>query len=217
MKRLLTVILALMMLPAVGNASAAGFGLLSTPAPQATEQIPAFTFRNGIGWNMSTEQVSTLETAPMNERTSGDWSVMMTAEKVAVSRFAADLVFIFRQNQLRMITYEFNYNNDSVISFYYLIGALEFKYGKSQDAEPQIVKNLMDGWSSVCLIFGAAGLKAMCLPRSLNTSYIPPGPAVRPIIRKDFITCTVLTAMVLSPGHGKKHLVIRWIPWMLCS
>ena len=144
MKRLLTVILALMMLPAVGNASAAGFGLLSTPAPQATEQIPAFTFRNGIGWNMSTEKVSTLETAPMNERTSGEWSVMMTAEKVAVSRFAADLVFIFRQNQLRMITYEFNYNNDSVISFYYLIGALEFKYGKSQDAEPQIVKNLMD-------------------------------------------------------------------------
>ena len=144
MKRLLTVIVALMMLPAVGNASAAGFGLLSTPAPQATEQIPAFTFRNGIGWNMSTEQVSTLETAPMNERTSGEWSVMMTAEKVAVSRFAADLVFIFRQNQLRMITYEFNYNNDSVISFYYLIGALEFKYGKSQDAEPQIVKNLMD-------------------------------------------------------------------------
>ncbi len=144
MKRLLAVILALMMLPAVGNASAAGFGLLSTPAPQATEQIPAFTFRNGIGWNMSTEQVSTLETAPMNERTSGEWSVMMTAEKVAVSRFAADLVFIFRQNQLRMITYEFNYNNDSVISFYYLIGALEFKYGKSQDAEPQIVKNLMD-------------------------------------------------------------------------
>ena len=144
MKRLLTVMVALMMLPAVGNASAAGFGLLSTPAPQATEQIPAFTFRNGIGWNMSTEQVSTLETAPMNERTSGEWSVMMTAEKVAVSRFAADLVFIFRQNQLRMITYEFNYNNDSVISFYYLIGALEFKYGKSQDAEPQIVKNLMD-------------------------------------------------------------------------
>ena len=144
MKRLLTVIVALMMLPAVGNASAAGFGLLSTPAPQATEQIPAFTFRNGIGWNMSTEQVSTLETAPMNERTSGEWSVMMTAEKVAVSRFAADLVFIFRQNQLRMITYEFNHNNDSVISFYYLIGALEFKYGKSQDAEPQIVKNLMD-------------------------------------------------------------------------
>ena len=144
MKRLLTVIVALMMLPAVGNASAAGFGLLSTPAPQATEQIPAFTFRNGIGWNMSTEQVSTLETAPMNERTSGEWSVMMTAEKVAVSRFAADLVFIFRQNQLRMITYEFNYNNDSVIRFYYLIGALEFKYGKSQDAEPQIVKNLMD-------------------------------------------------------------------------
>ena len=144
MKRLLTVILALMILSAAGSASAAGFGLLSTPVPQATEQIPAFIFRNGIGWNMSTEQVSTLETAPMNERTSGEWSVMVTKEKVSVSRFSAELVFIFRQNQLRMITYEFNHNNDSVISFYYLIGALEFKYGKSQDAEPQIVKNLMD-------------------------------------------------------------------------
>ena len=144
MKKFLTVILALMMLSAAGSASAAGFGLLSTPVPQATEQIPAFTFRNGISWNMTTEQVSTLETAPMNERTSGEWSVMVTTEKVAVSRFAAELVFIFRQNQLRMITYEFNYNNDSVISFYYLIGALEFKYGKSQDAEPQTVKNLMD-------------------------------------------------------------------------
>ena len=144
MKRLLTVILALMMLSAAGSASAVGFGLLSTPVPQATEQIPAFTFRNGIGWNMSTEQVSTLETAPMNERTSGEWSVMVTKEKVSVSRFSAELVFIFRQNQLRMITYEFNNSSDSVISFYYLIGALESKYGKSQDAEPQIVKNLMD-------------------------------------------------------------------------
>ena len=144
MRRVLAAFMVLMMAAAAGSAHAAGFGLLSTPVPQATEQISAFTFRNGISWNMSTEQVRSLEVTPMNERTSGEWSVMMTAEKVAVSRFTADLVFIFRQNQLRMITYEFNHNNDSVISFYYLIGALEFKYGKSQDAEPQIVKNLMD-------------------------------------------------------------------------
>ncbi len=144
MRRLLAVLLALVMAAGAGSASAAGFGLLSTPVPQPTEQVPAFTFRNGIGWNMNTEQVHSLEVTPMNERTSGEWSVMMTAEKVAVSRFTADLVFIFRQNQLRMITYEFNNSSDSVISFYYLIGALESKYGKSQDAEPQTVKNLMD-------------------------------------------------------------------------
>ena len=131
MRRVLAAFMVLMMAAAAGSAHAAGFGLLSTPVPQATEQISAFTFRNGISWNMSTEQVRSLEVTPMNERTSGEWSVMMTAEKVAVSRFTADLVFIFRQNQLRMITYEFNHNNDSVISFYYLIGALEFKYGKA--------------------------------------------------------------------------------------
>ena len=147
MRRLLAAVLVLMIAAAAaGSASALGFGLLDTPSPQPTEQVTAFSFRNGIGWNMSTEQVRSLEETPMTERTSssGEWSVMLTNEKVAVSRFAANLIFMFRQNQLRMITYEFSTEKDSVISFYYLIGALEYKYGKSQDGEAQAVKNLMD-------------------------------------------------------------------------
>ena len=50
---------------------------------------------------MSTEQVRVLEETPMTERTSttGEWSVMLTNEKVTVSRFAANLIFMFRQNQ----------------------------------------------------------------------------------------------------------------------
>jgi hypothetical protein len=147
MRRILAAVLILVTVTAAaGSASALGFGLLDTPSPQPTEQIAAFTFRNGIGWNMSTEQVRVLEETPMTERTStaGEWSVMLTNEKVTVSRFAANLIFMFRQNQLRMITYEFSTEKDSVISFYYLIGALESKYGKSKDGEPQAVKNLMD-------------------------------------------------------------------------
>ena len=147
MRRILAAALILMTVTtAAGSASALGFGLLDTPSPQPTEQVTSFTFRNGIGWNMSTEQVRVLEETPMTERTSttGEWSVMLTNEKVTVSRFAANLIFMFRQNQLRMITYEFSTEKDSVISFYYLIGALEYKYGKSKDGEPQAVKNLMD-------------------------------------------------------------------------
>ena len=146
MRKILAAVLILMMTAAAGSASALGFGLLDTPSPQPTEQVTAFTFRNGIGWNMSTEQVKNLEETAMTERTSttGEWSVMLTNEKVTVSRFAANLIFMFRQNQLRMITYEFSTEKDSVISFYYLIGALEYKYGKSQDGEAQAVKNLMD-------------------------------------------------------------------------
>ena len=147
MRRILAAALILMTVTtAAGSASALGFGLLDTPSPQPTEQVTSFTFRNGIGWNMSTEQVRVLEETPMTERTSttGEWSVMLTNEKVTVSCFSANLIFMFRQNQLRMITYEFSTEKDSVISFYYLIGALEYKYGKSKDGEPQAVKNLMD-------------------------------------------------------------------------
>ena len=69
MRRLLAAVLVLMIAAAAaGSASALGFGLLDTPSPQPTEQVTAFTFRNGIGWNMSTEQVRSLEETSMTER-----------------------------------------------------------------------------------------------------------------------------------------------------
>ena len=57
MRRVLAAFMVLMMAAAAGSAHAAGFGLLSTPVPQATEQISAFTFRNGISWNMSSRNL----------------------------------------------------------------------------------------------------------------------------------------------------------------
>ena len=67
----------------------------------------AFSFRNGITWGMKPEEVQAAENTETDIRTSSEWAVMLTAEPVSVSRFTADLVYMFYQNALRMITYEF--------------------------------------------------------------------------------------------------------------
>ena len=109
-----------------------------------TEQQPVpFSFRNGIGWNMNMEQVKALENVPMTERSSSDWSVMVTAEQVQVSRYQADLVFMFWQDQLKMITYEFQ-PESSKLNYQYLLGALCSVYGESHETQPATIKSLMD-------------------------------------------------------------------------
>ena len=81
--------------------------LFQAPEITATPAPNAFRFRNGIRWGMSREQVKALENEPMNERIMQAWAVMLTEGKVSVSRFAADLVFMFHEDKLMMITYEF--------------------------------------------------------------------------------------------------------------
>ena len=110
---------------------------------QQTQTVTPFSFRNGIGWNMSMEQVKTLETVSMTERSSSDWSVMVTAEQVPVSRFQADLVFMFWQDKLKMITYEFQ-ADASKLNYQYLLGALCSVYGDSREAQPAVIKSMMD-------------------------------------------------------------------------
>ena len=112
-------------------------------APTATPAPDAFRFRDGIRWGMNPEQVKALETEAMTERTLQDWSVMLTNEKVAVSRFTADLVFMFRQDRLMMITYEFQ-RQDAEGDFRYLTGALSSVYGDKAEASPEKIKTLMD-------------------------------------------------------------------------
>ena len=110
--------------------------ITSTPAPNA------FRFRDGIRWGMNMRQVKALEPTPMTERLLQNWSIMLTNGKVTVSRFAADLVFMFREDQLQMISYEFQ--NCSADDYQYLGGALSTVYGERQDAEPLKIKALMD-------------------------------------------------------------------------
>ena len=153
MKRLIAAAVALMLVLCAGTAlgeqpaeTAAGweqFGQVSgTVSPTETPAPNAFRFRDGIRWGMNTELVKALETEPMAERTMQDWSVLFTGEKVAVSRFTADLIFMFRGNRLLMITYEFSPGTED--SFLYLTGALSSVYGEKADAEPLKIKALMD-------------------------------------------------------------------------
>lgn len=110
---------------------------------QTEQEVKAFSFRNGIRWDMTTEQIRALENVPMTDRSSSEWSVMITAEKVKVSRFTADLVFMFYQDQLKMITYEFQ-SDGSTLDYQYLLGALCSVYGESQNADGIVIKRMMD-------------------------------------------------------------------------
>jgi len=140
--------LALVCSGAWADAEAAAPAASSLVVPSLRETIQAqaeteFSFRSGIHWNMSPEQVQTLENTPMTTRSSGDWSVSVAGAPVEVSRFTADLVFMFYQNQLKMITYEFQ-SDGSALSYQYLIGALCSVYGDLRDADPAVIKALMD-------------------------------------------------------------------------
>ena len=114
-----------------------------TPQPTVTPSPDAFRFRDGIRWGMNPQQVKSLESVNMVERVLQDWSIMVTTEKVAVSRFTTDLVFIFRQEQLKMIVYEFQ-RKDADADYQYLTGALCSLYGEQKEADPAMIKVLMD-------------------------------------------------------------------------
>ena len=116
--------------------------LFLSPEITATPAPDSFRFRDGIRWGMNTQQVKALEPETMNERIMQDWSVMITEAKVAVSRFAADLIFMFRTDRLLMISYEFQKSSED--DFLYLNGALSSVYGVSEKAEPLKIKALMD-------------------------------------------------------------------------
>ncbi len=108
-----------------------------------TEQKRPFSFRNGITWAMNQQQVAAIENIPMKQSSSSDWSVLITESPVQVSRFSADLVYMFKQDALRMITYEFT-KDCTTLNFQYLAGALCSLYGESGAANPLVVKGWMD-------------------------------------------------------------------------
>ena len=145
MKKILTVFAAFMLVFAAAYAEEGSIpGIREAMEAQTATPAPnAFRFRDGIRWGMNPQQVKALETEAMTERTMQDWTVMVTAEKVAVSRFTADLVFMFLQNSLRMITYEFQ-RQDAASDYQYLTGALSSLYGEAKEAESNTIKNLMD-------------------------------------------------------------------------
>ena len=143
MKRMIAWIAACLLLVSVSAAGAEGIrDWFGAPEATATPAPNAFRFRDGIRWGMNSKQVSALETEPMTERSMQNWSIMLTDGRVTVSRFTADLVFMFRDDRLMMISYEFPQEKPD--SFQYLTGALSSLYGEMTDAEPLKIKTLMD-------------------------------------------------------------------------
>ena len=102
-----------------------------------------FSFRNGIGWGMQPEEIREREGVDMIERSQADWSIMDSQQPVEVSRFHADLVYMFHQNQLKMITYDFGQEGTGS-DFQYLQGALAAVYGEMREADAGEVVQLMD-------------------------------------------------------------------------
>lgn len=144
-KKWITVVLfVLLTVFAFQASSAENQGAASIRDLVITEEKKPFSFRNGVAWAMNPQQVLAIENIPMKQTPSSEWSVLISESPVQVSRFTADLVYIFYQNALRMITYEFQTNDCSSLNFQYLTGALCYLYGESKDANPIAVKGWMD-------------------------------------------------------------------------
>ena len=144
MKKAICLWLALLMLcPAVS-------GLAIGVIPNLREEVPAepsapaeFSFRGGIRWNMTRELVKALETVELTERNQDSWSILFPLAPVEVSKFRADLVYMFYSDRLKMISYDFGAGGTEE-DFRYLTGALDSVYGDHTEPEASDIVGIMD-------------------------------------------------------------------------
>ena len=142
MKKILAVMITFSVLM-FSTALAADGALPDMGGGQAPLTADVFTFRNGIQWNMAAADVQTLEPVAMIERTKDLWSVLYPQSRVEVSMYFADMTFMFYQNQLKMISYDFGSDAASG-SYQYLTGALTSVYGQNTDTDPLEIVSAMD-------------------------------------------------------------------------
>ena len=143
MKKTLCLGLILFLLLSSGFSSADGVipNLRSEPTASPTPGV--FVFRGGIQWNMSREAVKALENVELTERTQDGWSILFPTVHVTVSRFTADLVYMFYNDQLKMISYDFG-SGWTDGDFQYLTGALDSVYGDHTEPPASDIIGIMD-------------------------------------------------------------------------
>ena len=112
-------------------------------SPTAAPPAAVFSFRNGIQWNMTGELVQALETVQLTERKQDGWSILFPLGPVEVSRYTADLVYMFYNDRLKMISYDFG-TKGSDSDFRYLTGALDTVYGEHTAADAAVIVGIMD-------------------------------------------------------------------------
>lgn len=98
----------------------------------AADSVQTFEFRNGVTWNMGSREV--LESEEIQEYTEeietdeimNGVEVVMLSD-VEVSKFNADLSYVFIEDSLQMCLYELTMDEKEAA---YLTGALKTKYGQ---------------------------------------------------------------------------------------
>ena len=144
MKKFLCALLAALMLGSAGATAGAG-GVIPNlrETPTVPPESESFRFRGGAQWNMSREQVRGLETTELAERSQDSWSILYPLNGVEVSRYTADLVYMFYSDRLKMISYDFG-TRGTESDFAYLTGALDSIYGTHREADPAEIVGVMD-------------------------------------------------------------------------
>lgn len=148
MKKWIGMILAACILLSSSGALAGGAipNFLAEPTPAPAPSVPSstfFSFRGGIQWNMPRETVQALESVELMEQNRDSWSILLSLSQVTVSRYTADLVYMFYNDQLKMISYDFG-TGSTAADFQYLTGALDSVYGDHSDPSPADIIGVMD-------------------------------------------------------------------------
>ena len=143
MKKSLCLLLTLLLLCPLASSLASGVIPNLRETPTVTPAVGTFSFRGGVQWNMSREQVRALETLELTERNQDSWSNLYPLSTVEVSKFRADLVYMFYSDRLKMISYDFG-SGGSEADFLYLTGALDSVYGDHTESPASEIIGIMD-------------------------------------------------------------------------
>ena len=143
MRKWFSLALAIFLLCPLGGSLASGVIPNLRETPTVTPAAAVFSFRGGIQWNMTRELVRALEPTELTERNQDSWSILFPLSKVQVSKFTADLVYMFYSDRLKMISYDFG-TGGSDADFQYLTGALDSVYGDHTEPPAANIKGVMD-------------------------------------------------------------------------
>lgn len=102
----------------------------------------SFTFRGGITWGMSREEVTALEKeASFSEIDLGNYLSLSSSGPVRLSRYEANLAYLFSGDTLVMAAYGINESSPEVSEG--LKQAYDTKYGEEQEASVEVFYGLL--------------------------------------------------------------------------
>lgn len=117
--------------------------MLAVISTAAIAEAP-FSFRGGIGWGMPTADISAIEGRECDIEYAFDADhLIQFYENTSVSKYTADMQFVFWDDQLRLIAYDFHSAADAD-AFAYLGGAMETAYGPSMISDPAEIADVLN-------------------------------------------------------------------------